>query len=516
MEKYQAINNFIKLAVKNGVIEEPDKIYFRNRLLHFLGLHDWNEPEVKAETTDSLALMDELLEVARENSMFDEMDAEFYEAALMDFITPRPSVINQRFWQKYENNSEKATNYFYDLAHEVNQVKTRDIAKNITFEHPSRYGNLEITINLSKPEKDPKTIATAKSIKTPRYPECALCMENEGFYGEGNRVARSNHRIVRLELNGEEWGFHYSPYAYYNEHSIVISEKHHPMKINRRTFRNLLAFLDKFPHYMIGSNADLPIVGGSILTHDHYQAGRHEFPMAKAEIREKIKFPAFPEIRAAIVDWPMSVLRLSGENKDDLLECSDLILRKWREYDDEKLDIVSKTKETDAALKNKVLSADSTFIVNRIEHHTITPIARKRGSFYEMDLVLRDNNVNKIYPDGIFHPHAELHHIKKENIGLIEVMGLAILPPRLKDELKEVEKYLLNKPNEMNEIHKDWADELKNIQDFTAENVEEKLRREVGEVFAKVLQDAGVFKDDRPGHDGFMRFINFVNKSALP
>ncbi|MFK4939719.1 UDP-glucose--hexose-1-phosphate uridylyltransferase [Lactococcus petauri] len=492
MEKYQAVQEFINLAEKNHRIETLDKIYWRNQLLHFLGMNDWDEPQV-TEEHDALTLMDQLMILARDNQAFSPEEEEFYEAALMDFISPTPSQINREFWKNYQESPKKATDYFYGLTQEINQVKTRDIAKNIAFNYHSKYGDLEITINLSKPEKDPKAIAAAKFVKDSSYPACALCIENEGLYGGGNKAARSNHRLIRLKLQDEEWGFQYSPYAYYNEHSIVLNNLHKPMKINRRSFSNLLDFLDLFPHYMIGSNADLPIVGGSILTHDHYQAGRHEFPMAKAKLREQVAFKAFPEVAVGIVNWPMSVVRLSSEDKGQLLTLADYILKKWQQYSDTSIDVIAH-------------SADGT------PHHTITPIARKREGAYEMDLVLRDNNVNETYPDGIFHPHADLHHIKKENIGLIEVMGLAVLPPRLQNELQEVEQYLLGKPHHMKDMHLPWAQELKNQGDFTEENVSEYVREAVGAVFTRVLQDAGVFKDDKAGYAGFKRFIDFINE----
>lgn len=493
MSIYQTIQDFVELAVNNGAIEAMDSIYLRNQLLHFLGMADWKEPEKHQHEQDALLLMDKLLDEARENKQYDVTTGEFYEAALMDFITPKPSRINQVFWEKYQDRPEDATAYFYDLARQINQVKTRDIAKNLAFTHPTKYGDLEITINLSKPEKDPKAIAAAKMQKHSSYPQCALCLENEGLYGGGNHPARSNHRVIRLSLNDQKWGFQYSPYAYYNEHSIVFNEKHQPMKINRKAFENLLAFLEVFPHYMIGSNADLPIVGGSILTHDHYQAGRHQFPMLKASVRTPIKLVHYPKVKAGILNWPMSVLRLQSRDKAELLEASSEILEKWQRYSDKELDITAVDKEG-------------------ILHHTITPIASRKGTEYCLDLVLRDNSTSEEYPDGIFHPHQELHHIKKENIGLIEVMGLAILPPRLKAELKEVEKYLLDEPNEMKEIHRTWAEKLKATESITSQGVHELVEQAVGAVFEEVLQDAGVFKDDAPGQAGFIKFVNFINE----
>ena len=493
MSIYQSIQDFLSLALENGTIEPLDELYHRNQLLHFLGIDDWAEVDKVPHKTDSLILMDELLAIANENKMIAEGQDEFYEAALMNFITPRPSKINHDFWEKYAISPDEASQYFYQLAKEVNQVKTRDIARNIAFSHLTKYGKLEITINLSKPEKDPKAIAAAKLVKVSTYPACQLCLENEGFYGLGNKPARSNHRIIQMTINGEKWGFQYSPYAYFNEHSILLNAKHQPMEINKRAFDNLLGFLEKFPDYMIGSNADLPIVGGSILTHDHYQAGRYEFPMAKAEIREKIELAHFPNLSCGIVNWPMSVLRLSSENQAELSKAADEILKKWQLYSDESLQI--KAKSADGKL-----------------HHTITPIARMRNGVYELDLVLRDNNTSEVYPDGIFHPHPDLHHIKKENIGLIEVMGLAILPARLKTELLEVEKYLLNQENQMNEIHKAWADQLKKEEHFTKDTVHELLQEAVGKVFEQVLTDAGVFKDNQEGQNAFHKFIKFMNE----
>ncbi|MGM9886475.1 MAG: UDP-glucose--hexose-1-phosphate uridylyltransferase [Lactococcus sp.] len=493
MMTYQTIQDFINLAIENGTIDALDEIYWRNQLLQCVGLSDWAEVDTQSHEKNSLVLMDQLMALAAKNGKIEAGNEEFFESALMDFITPKPSRINKTFWTNYEQSPELATASFYKLAKQINQVKTRDIAKNIAFEHETNYGNLEITINLSKPEKDPKLIAAAKLVKATNYPACQLCIENEGYYGHANHPARSNHRIIKCELNGEKWGFQYSPYAYFNEHSILLNEVHQPMEINGRAFANLLAFLDKFPHYMIGSNADLPIVGGSILTHDHYQAGNHAFPMAKAGLKKEVTLAHYPKIKAGIVNWPMSVLRLQSTDKASILEAATDILAKWKLYSDKSLEI-------------KAVSADGT------PHHTITPIARMHDGQYEMDLVLRDNNVSSEFPDGIFHPHQKLHHIKKENIGLIEVMGLAILPPRLKTELREVEKYLLDEQNQMAEMHKPWADQLKSTGHFTSENVEELVRQAVGNVFKEVLEDAGVFKTDATGQAGFDRFVAFLNE----
>jgi UDPglucose--hexose-1-phosphate uridylyltransferase len=410
------------------------------------------------------------------------------EAQLMDLMTPPPSVVNAYFAQYYSKDPVQATDYFFKLSKDNDYIKTREIARNIIFPVKTEYGELEITINLSKPEKDPKQIAAERQLKQVNYPDCMLCMENEGYKGRMNYPARTNHRIIRMNLDGESWGFQYSPYAYYNEHCIILSEEHRPMKITKATFRRLLKIIEVLPHYFVGSNADLPIVGGSILSHDHYQGGRHTFPMAVAEIERNFELKDFPNVKAGIVKWPMSVIRLQGKNQEDLIEASQLIFEKWQNYSDEALQIVAKTAEG-------------------TPHHTITPIARRKDDLFEMDLVLRDNNVSEEFPDGIFHPHPDVQHIKKENIGLIEVMGLAVLPPRLEPELKEVEKYLLAEKNDIADYHLEWADQLKANVQITQENVTQVVQKAVGVVFARVLEDAGVFKRDVEGQEGFTRFI---------
>ncbi|MDR2833576.1 MAG: UDP-glucose--hexose-1-phosphate uridylyltransferase [Streptococcaceae bacterium] len=493
MKTAQAIHDFIQLAIQNGSSTLMDKIYLENKVLAFIGEHSM-QPITQTISNQPLELLDILIETARKNEVIQTTtDQEILKAQLMDILTPMPSQINQAFKDLLKKDSQQATNYFHNLSKKNNYIQTRAISKNIHYLHETKYGAIEITINLSKPEKDPKEIAQAKFVKEMNYPTCQLCMENEGYLGRVNYPARSNHRIIRLDLNEEQWGVQYSPYAYFNEHSIVLNTKHIPMKIDQRTFDNLFAFVDKFPHYMVGSNADLPIVGGSILTHDHYQAGNHEFPMAKAKVRKVVTLHAFKNITTTILDWPMSVLRLQGENKSDLVHASLFILDKWKNYSDESVQIVAKT-------------ADS------IEHHTITPIVRKRESVYEIVLVLRDNNVSIEHPDGIFHPHKEVQHIKQENIGLIEVMGLAILPPRLKTELMEVEKYLLKEENTICAIHLSWANELKETNEITKENVHRIVEKGVGEKFLQVLSHAGVFKDTNEGHLAFERFISFLNE----
>lgn len=487
----QTITDFVTLAIQAGGWMELDRLYLQNRVLAAIGEESLEFISPKAVDKSSLELLDELVTQGIKNGIVKEeaADLEIFEAQLMDFLTPPPSVVNALFAQYYEKDPVDATDYFYKLSRENDYIKTRAIAKNIVFPAETEYGQLEITINLSKPEKDPKQIAAQRQVTQVDYPKCVLCMENEGYKGRANYPARTNHRIIRMNLDGESWGFQYSPYAYYNEHSIILSEEHRPMVISKETFRRLVRITEILPHYFVGSNADLPIVGGSILSHDHYQAGRHTFPMEKAEIERYFELSEYPLMNAGIVKWPMSVIRLQSPNAEDLIEAATLILEKWRNYSDEQVSV-------------RAFSADGT------SHHTITPIARRKGSLFELDLVLRDNNVSSAFPDGIFHPHQEVQHIKKENIGLIEVMGLAVLPPRLNEELKEVENYVLAKENQLADYHKPWADQMKNTYSFNEENVEEIIQKEVGQIFAQVLADAGVYKRTPEGQAAFNRFID--------
>ncbi|MDN6111945.1 MAG: UDP-glucose--hexose-1-phosphate uridylyltransferase [Tetragenococcus halophilus] len=487
----QTISDFATLAIASGGWMEMDRIYLQNRILGMIGETEFEEAENRSSSKSSTQLMDELVEVAKNNHIVGESlsEQEIFASQLMDFLTPPPSVVNAFFAQYYAKDPKEATDYFYDLCKTNDYVKTRAIAKNIDFPVETEYGSLEITINLSKPEKDPKQIALEKNTAQGNYPQCQLCMENEGYKGRANFPARTNHRIIRMNLDGESWGFQYSPYAYYNEHCIVLSEKHRPMEITKQTFDRLLKIIEVLPHYFMGSNADLPIVGGSILSHDHYQGGRHTFAMDKAPIEFSFSLNKFPDVTAGVVKWPMSVIRLQSKNKAELARAAHEIFAKWTVYSDEQLDI-------------SAYSQDGTL------HHTVTPIARKKDDFFEMDIVLRDNNVSKEHPDGIFHPHKDVQHIKKENIGLIEVMGLAILPPRLKTELEEVEKYLLDEENEMASYHKEWADSIKMNHQLIKENVNEVIQKELGQVFKRVLEDAGVFKRDEQGQAGFKRFID--------
>lgn len=482
------IRKFVEQVIEKSDYTELDKYYLYNHVLHLVG-----KCEKECQEASIIDVKDALVEQAVLNQKIDDLSSskDSLGCELMDLITPIPSVLNQRFNETYAQDKKRAIADFYELSKANDYVKTKAIAKNIYFKTPTDYGNLEITINLSKPEKDPKQIALAKKLAPSGYPLCQLCMENEGYYGRVDHPARTNHRIVRFNLSEEVWGFQYSPYAYFNEHCIFLDGKHEPMVISKETFSNLLEIVEKFPGYFAGSNADLPIVGGSILTHEHYQGGRHVFAMEEAPVEKSFRFAGFENVSAGIVKWPMSVIRLNGSDKAELVALSAKILDSWRKYSDEKVNV-------------KAFDGD-------VLHHTITPIARMKNGNYELDLVLRDNQTSEEYPDGIFHPHKDVQHIKKENIGLIEVMGLAILPPRLKDELAEVGKHILGTSNEMKEYHRVWADEIKqNHPEATAENITEIVNQETGRVFARVLEDAGVYKRNKQGQEAFMRFVENV------
>ena len=482
------IRKFVEQVIEKSDYTELDEYYLYNHVLHLVG-----KCEKECQEASIIDVKDALVEQAVLNQKIDDLSSskDSLGCELMDLITPIPSVLNQRFNEMYAQDKKRAIADFYELSKANDYVKTKAIAKNIYFKTPTDYGNLEITINLSKPEKDPKQIALAKKLAPSGYPLCQLCMENEGYYGRVDHPARTNHRIVRFNLGEEVWGFQYSPYAYFNEHCIFLDGKHEPMVISKETFSNLLEIVEKFPGYFAGSNADLPIVGGSILTHEHYQGGRHVFAMEEAPVEKSFRFAGFENVSAGIVKWPMSVIRLNGSDKAELVALSAKILDSWRKYSDEKVNV-------------KAFDGD-------VLHHTITPIARMKNGNYELDLVLRDNQTSEEYPDGIFHPHKDVQHIKKENIGLIEVMGLAILPPRLKDELAEVGKHILGTSNEMKEYHRVWADEIKqNHPEATAENITEIVNQETGRVFARVLEDAGVYKRNKQGQEAFMRFVENV------
>ncbi|WEV36591.1 UDP-glucose--hexose-1-phosphate uridylyltransferase [Lactobacillus sp. ESL0677] len=483
------VDQFVTQVIAAGDATELDQIYLVNQVLALVGDE---ARELMTTSTALIDLKDELVAAALKNGncgpTLNEQDV--LGAQLMNLLVPRPSVVNHKFWQTYQEKPEQALADFYQLSKRSDYIKTRAIAKNIYFVTPSEYGDLEITINLSKPEKDPRAIAAAKTVKATGYPLCQLCKENEGYLGRINYPARSNHRIIRFKIGDEVWGFQYSPYAYFNEHCIFLSAKHEGMKISEKTFVRLLNIIEQFPGYFAGSNADLPIVGGSILAHEHYQGGRHSFAMMKAKVKTKINFTGFDDVAAGIVKWPMSVIRLRSQNKQQLVALANKILLAWRDYSDEQVDVRAFTGET--------------------PHHTITPIAHKQGDQLVLDLVLRDNQTSDKYPDGIFHPHQDVQHIKKENIGLIEVMGLAILPPRLEPEMQEVRKFLLGEKNKVAAMHLLWAEQIKAQNSITAANVDAILQAELGKVFARVLEDAGVFKQTKDGQAAFMRFAQSV------
>ena len=484
------INNFVEQVIQSGLYKPMDYSYVKNRVLALVGEESANTP---TSETDIKKLKDMLVELAEKNGKVGPLaeEKDCLGAELMNFITPIPSAVNENFWSTYQESPEKAVNDFYQLSKDNDYIKLSAIAKNIAFRSETKYGSLEITINLSKPEKDPKAIAAEKLIKASNYPKCLLCMENEGYQGRVNYPARANHRIIRMKLGDEEWGLQYSPYSYFNEHAIFLNTKHIPMAITPKTFEQLLEIVDIIPGYFAGSNADLPIAGGSILSHNHYQGGKYVFPMEVAECETNFVFSGFEDIQAGIVKWPMSVLRLRGKNKQRIVELASKILKSWQGYTDLEADIIAATGE--------------------VPHHTITPIARVVDGQFEMDLVLRDNHTSELHPDGVYHPHKDVQHIKKENIGLIEVMGLAILPPRLKTELEEVEKYLLGKDNAIADYHLEWADQLKEkYPNVKEEEVNSVVQHEVGQVFARVLEDAGVYKNTPFGHEAFMRFVKSV------
>ena len=485
------VETFVTKVIAESTFEELDRIYLTNRVLALVGD---GVLEVKTGQDNLIDLKDQLVEEAvRLETIEDSLAArEILGADLMDLVTPFPSQVNRDFWNTYAQSPEQAIADFYQLSQKNDYIKLKAIAKNIAYRVPSDYGELEITINLSKPEKDPKEIAAAKLVKSSNYPQCQLCMENEGYHGRVNHPARSNHRIIRFDISGQEWGFQYSPYAYFNEHCIFLDSQHRPMAISRQSFERLLAIVEQFPGYFAGSNADLPIVGGSILTHDHYQGGRHVFPMEVAPIQKSFTFAGFKTVKAGIVQWPMSVIRLTSDSKEDLTELADKILLAWRQHSDPCVQVLAES--------------------NGTPHHTITPIARKRDGQFELDLVLRDNQTSPEHPDGIYHPHKDVQHIKKENIGLIEVMGLAILPPRLKEEVEQVAAYLVGENVLVADYHQEWADELKESNpDLTdKDQALEIVQESVGKIFARVLEDAGVYKQTEEGQAAFMRFVEQV------
>lgn len=493
------IDALISYATMRELIRPEDHDVAVNKLLEILQLDDYTPSDEQLPGELEEILMGLLDYACSRGLCQDNVTArDLFDTKLMGALTPFPREVHAAFRARYAQDPAAATDWYYQLCQNTDYIRRYRIAKDMRWTYRSPYGDLDVTINLSKPEKDPRAIAAAKLAPQSGYPKCALCAENAGYAGRMNHPARQNHRPVPLRLQGENWFFQYSPYVYYNEHCIVFNGTHTPMKIDRAAFRKLLDFVGQFPHYFVGSNADLPIVGGSILSHDHFQGGHYTFAMERAPVEEPVRFRGFDDIRAGIVKWPMSVLRLTGPDSDRLVELADRILRAWRGYTDESAFIFA---ETDGE-----------------PHNTITPIARRRGVDYELDLVLRNNITTPEHPLGVFHPHAALHHIKKENIGLIEVMGLAVLPARLKGELAALEQAILSgadiRADETLGKHADWVDELKTRYTFTPENTADILRREVGAVFAQVLEDAGVFKRNEAGRAAFRRFLGTADQEG--
>ena len=487
----------VSYAEQTGLIEACDRPWAINRVLEVMQL-DSIEEVCTLQELDLATILERLTQNAVERGICadDQVSRDLFDTKLMGALTPAPHEVRTKFAALYKEDPVSATDWFYKFSQDTNYIRRDRIAKDKKWTYESEYGTLDITINLSKPEKDPKAIAAAKLAPQSGYPKCQLCAENEGYAGRMNHPARQNHRVIPVTINNSSWYLQYSPYVYYNEHCIVFNGEHTPMKIDRACFRKLLDFVRQFPHYFVGSNADLPIVGGSILSHDHFQGGHYTFAMAKAPVETPIVFKNFEDVEAGIAKWPMSVIRLSSEKPDRLIDLADKILTRWRKYSDEAAFIFA---ETDGE-----------------PHNTITPIARKNGEKYELDLVLRNNITTEEHPLGVYHPHAEKHHIKKENIGLIEVMGLAVLPARLSRELADLKEAILEdrdiRADEVLSKHADWVDELKKQYTFTAENTEEILKKEVGAVFAAVLEDAGVYKRTADGKAAFLRFIDSVNE----
>ena len=519
----ERILELTEYGLVTGLVEPEDKIFTINRLLELFRLDELEDERIAAyekrtpmtqETAEAAleGILNEMCDYAAEEGMLPENTITYrdlFDTKIMGMLVARPSEVIKKFRSLYQISSKDATDYFYKLSRDTNYIRRYRIKKDLKWTTETEFGTLDITINLSKPEKDPKAIAAAKLAKQSGYPKCLLCKENEGYAGRVNHPARQNHRIIPVTINNSDWFFQYSPYVYYNEHCIIFNAEHTPMKIERATFGKLLDFVEQFPHYFVGSNADLPIVGGSILSHDHFQGGNYEFAMAKAPIETELSFKGFEDVKAGIVKWPMSVIRISAPQKERLIDLADKILLAWRGYTDEDAFIFA---ETDGE-----------------PHNTITPIARKRGNDFELDLVLRNNITTKEHPLGVYHPHAKLHHIKKENIGLIEVMGLAVLPARLKDEMAELEQAILDggdiRRNETLAKHADWVEKFLPKYGFTPgsvldgeitpEKLHEIVQKEIGLVFKEVLIDAGVYKCTEEGRSAFRKFIDRVNESLL-
>ena len=496
---YGNIEKLVDYAVKTGLIDQLDRVYCINRLLEVFNLNEFEAQKNDNRHLELEDILSQLCDFAGEKGIIDAnsiTERDLFDTKLMGLLTPRPSSVISKFRDLYAQNPRSATDYFYKLSMDSDYIRRYRIKKDLKWTVSSEYGDIDITINLSKPEKDPNEIAKAKLAKQSGYPKCQLCRENEGYAGRLDSPARQNLRIIPITVNGENWGFQYSPYVYYNEHCIVFNFEHTPMKIERATFSKLFSFVEQFNHYFLGSNADLPIVGGSILSHDHFQGGNYDFAMARAKIEKEIYLTGFDNVKAGIVKWPMSVIRLSAKNYTEIIDAADKILSCWRKYSDPNAFIFAETEGQ--------------------PHNTITPIARKRESGeYELDLVLRNNITTAEHPLGVFHPHSELHHIKKENIGLIEVMGLAVLPARLKREMQKLAQFLIEGKDPKDDAqlskHAEWAENIKQNYNLNPDNIESILNEQIGKVFVKVLEHSGVFKRDIKGKQAFYRFIEFVN-----
>lgn len=493
----ELIRKLTAYGILTGLVPKEDEIYTINRLLELFGLEELEDAAqpVDVSVEELPEILGGMLDYAYEAGLMEENGVvyrDLFDTKIMSVLLPRPSEVIRKFEELYEVSPRKATDFYYKFSSDSDYIRRYRIKKDMKWIAPTQYGDLDITINLSKPEKDPKAIAAAKTAKQSGYPKCLLCRENEGYAGRVNHPARQNHRIIPVTIQGDTWGFQYSPYVYYNEHCIVFNGRHVPMKIEHNTFCKLFDFVKQFPHYFVGSNADLPIVGGSILSHDHFQGGHYEFAMAKAPVERSFAVKGFEDVEAGIVKWPMSVIRLSASDTERIIALADVILEKWRGYTDEAAFIFAETEGE--------------------PHNTITPIARKRGEKYELDLVLRNNITTKEHPLGVYHPHANLHHIKKENIGLIEVMGLAVLPARLKGEMEQLKEAMLAgadlRGDEALAKHADWVDEFKGKYDrIDSSNIDEIVEKEIGLVFMQVLEDSGVYKRTPQGQEAFDRFI---------
>lgn len=495
---FEAIKKLVTYGVEKGLLEPQDKIYTTNRILDVLEMEEYEEPAGEYQRVELEPVLGEIMDYAYEKGVMKENSIvyrDLFDTRLMGCLTPRPSQVIEKFHSLYEDSPEKATDFYYQFSQATDYIRKYRIKKDMKWTVDTEYGQLDITINLSKPEKDPKAIAAAKTAKQRGYPKCLLCKENVGYAGRVNHPARQNHRVIPVAIHGQQWGFQYSPYVYYNEHCIVFNEEHTPMKIDKAAFEKLFDFVMQFPHYFVGSNADLPIVGGSILSHDHFQGGHYTFAMARAPIEKEFTIPGYEEVEAGIVKWPMSVIRIRHKETGPLVDLADHILGRWREYTDEEACIYACT--------------------DGEPHNTITPIARKSGDYYELDLVLRNNLTTTEHPMGLYHPHQELHHIKKENIGLIEVMGLAVLPARLKEEMELLSQYILDgrdiSSDDRLEKHQEWVNQfLPKYSHYDKETLEDILKKEIGIVFAKVLEHSGVYKRTPEGKEAFERFLSVL------